>query len=963
MTLGPGTRLGVYEIIGPLGAGGMGEVYRAVHGKLQREVAIKVLPPTLAEDASGSARFAREARTASALNHPNIITIHDIAEDGGVTFIAMELVAGRTVRELLADGPLPVDRALRIAVQIADGLAKAHAAGIVHRDLKPANVMLTDDGLVKILDFGLAKPLPSSQVRDVTGAASTVEGEAPIAGTPHYMSPEQWSGESVDHCSDQFSFGVLLYEMLAGAPPFDGPSMGAIMAAVLTRDPPPLRRLRAEAPAELERIVARCLQKDASLRFTTSDELAAALHACEERRTRQARGLSARLRRPALAVPLAGVAIAMLIGAGVWVNGAERRWAESEAIAEIEQKIEETDLFGAWRTALLAQKHLPGDAELEKALARFTIPVLLNTQPPGAGILVKNYATPDAEWISLGTTPLETRLPYAMARIRVTLEGHEPLEVAPFSSVAFGALAQGFVLDTIGGRPAGMVRVPPGPVTAIKGVLKDEEGPLTIVGSYFMDRFEVTNAQYQAFVDAGGYSEPRWWSELEGAAAASSFVDRTGRPSPVDWELGRHPEDAADHPVSGISWYEAAAYCAWAGKSLPTIYHWFHALGQEQASDIIGHSNVGGTAKAPVGSFAGLSGYGTYDMTGNVREWAWNAAGERRYNVSSAWHEPGYVSRFADTRDPLSRDPENGVRCVRYIDPVSDAQLAPVTRQLHYVRPEPIDDRGFELVRAMYDYDHGGLDARVEYVDDSAAEYRRETVSFNTAYGDGRMEAHLHIPRDVEPPYQSVIWFPGGDVYALRSSEMLSSSYLVDFIPRTGRVLVQPVFHGMYERFSLPPWGSVTAMRDEIIRWSQDLSRTIDYLETRPDFDPERIAFYGFSNGALFAPIFGAVESRLGASILLGGGLVPEVFRPESHPVTFAPRDSTPTLMINGRDDFIVPYDVAQRPLFELLGAPADRKRHVVGAGGHLPDRTEVIRAVLDWLDEQFGPVSRRGGG
>jgi predicted esterase len=164
----------------------------------------------------------------------------------------------------------------------------------------------------------------------------------------------------------------------------------------------------------------------------------------------------------------------------------------------------------------------------------------------------------------------------------------------------------------------------------------------------------------------------------------------------------------------------------------------------------------------------------------------------------------------------------------------------------------------------------------------------------------------------------------------------------------------------MYERFEPPDFGKPGQWRDMMIRWSQDLSRTIDYLETRADFDTKRIAYYGFSGGAIYGPVFSAVDSRIATSILLGGGLIPMPLRPEMHPAIFAPRSQAPTLMINGRDDFIMPYEMAQQPLFSMLGAPVDRKRHVRLAGGHIPtNRREIIREVLDWLDRQFGPVQR----
>jgi len=217
MALTPDTKLGTYKILAPIGAGGMGEVYRAKDLELGREVAIKVLRKELASEPDGLKRFEREARTASALNHPNITTIYHIGEHEGTRYIAMELVDGKTLRELLSEGPLSTKKTLDVAMQIAGGLAKAHAAGIVHRDLKPENLMVTEDGLVKILDFGLAKLIP--QGADVDPEMATVTKatrQGTILGTVQYMSPEQAAGRALDYRSDQFSFGSILYEMLPG---------------------------------------------------------------------------------------------------------------------------------------------------------------------------------------------------------------------------------------------------------------------------------------------------------------------------------------------------------------------------------------------------------------------------------------------------------------------------------------------------------------------------------------------------------------------------------------------------------------------------------------------------------------------------------------------------------------------------------------------------------------------------
>jgi TolB-like protein/predicted Ser/Thr protein kinase len=295
VSLETGQRLAGYEILGPLGAGGMGEVYRAKDVRLGREVALKVLPEDIAADAERRSRFEREARAASALNHPNIVTIHGMDVHGGLTFIVMELVEGRTLRDMLRPGPLPSPTFLAIATQLADGLARAHDAGIVHRDLKPENVMVTPEGRVKILDFGLAKltPVISGPPAQMETAALSTGSTEPgvIMGTLGYMSPEQATGRTVDHRSDQFAVGAILYEMATGRRAFVRSTAVESLAAILRDEPEPIARVNPEVAPGLDRLVARCLAKDPASRHASTRDLArelAALPAIRPRATRPA---------------------------------------------------------------------------------------------------------------------------------------------------------------------------------------------------------------------------------------------------------------------------------------------------------------------------------------------------------------------------------------------------------------------------------------------------------------------------------------------------------------------------------------------------------------------------------------------------------------------------------------------------------------------------------------------------
>ncbi len=279
MPVSPGTRLGPYEILDLLGAGGMGEVYRARDTRLHRTVAVKVLSAEAVADPERKRRFMQEAKAASALNHPNIVTIYDIGASGGTDFIAMEYVAGKPLNQALAPGGPGLRPLLQFAAQIAAALAQAHAAGIIHRDVKPTNVMVTADGLVKVLDFGLAKltePVGGDGMTRTRLEAPPTEAGA-ILGTAAYMSPEQAEGKRIDARSDIFSFGVVLYEMVTGRRPFSGDSAVSTLAAVLREDPAPASHLRRDLPPEVETIISRCLRKDPGRRFQHMDEVKAAL--------------------------------------------------------------------------------------------------------------------------------------------------------------------------------------------------------------------------------------------------------------------------------------------------------------------------------------------------------------------------------------------------------------------------------------------------------------------------------------------------------------------------------------------------------------------------------------------------------------------------------------------------------------------------------------------------------------
>ncbi len=272
-----GKKLASFEITELLGKGGMGEVYRATDTKLGRDVALKVLPAEMARDPERLERFQREARAVAALNHPHIVTLHSVEQAEGIHFLTMELVEGQSLDRLVPSGGLPVGRILAVAAALADALAAAHDKGIIHRDLKTANVMITNDGRVKVLDFGLAKVMRAADPADatITSAGHTEVGV--VMGTPAYMSPEQVQGQALDHRTDLFSLGVILYELASGQRPFQGTSPAGLASAILRDTPRPLAEQRKDLPPGLARIIERCLAKSVEERIPSARDVRGAL--------------------------------------------------------------------------------------------------------------------------------------------------------------------------------------------------------------------------------------------------------------------------------------------------------------------------------------------------------------------------------------------------------------------------------------------------------------------------------------------------------------------------------------------------------------------------------------------------------------------------------------------------------------------------------------------------------------
>ncbi len=944
-----GQTISHYRILEKIGGGGMGVVYKAEDTELGRFVALKFLPDGLSKDAQALERFRREARAASALNHPNICTVYEIGNDGGRCFLAMEYLEGKTLKQELSEKALTLAQVLELSIQIADGLETAHQKGIVHRDIKPMNLFVTTRGHVKILDFGLAKLTPF--LRNFEGekkeSDSTVVAEAQLTspgtalGTVAYMSPEQARGEELDPRTDIFSFGVVLYEMAAGKQPFSGPTPASTFDAILHSDPAPITRKNAALPAELSGIVFRALEKNRKKRYQSMSEPLAALKMLRQESSGPV-PISRIVKKPKVAIPaVAGlVVVGLLIAWGIRQSG-QVRWAHETAIPEINQLAEKGEDNAAFALAKKVDAVVPGDARLQRLWPEISLEISVHSEPEGAEIYMKPYPAAESTWEK-------------QKEFRFLGKG---------TTVNLSLPAPGTV-------PEGMVRIPAQEKMELEIPGIEKAVSIVDLPDYWMDRFEVTNKRFKEFVDAGGYRKPEYWKQpfvengrtLSWEEAMARFKDKAGRPGPATWEVGNYPEGQGNYPVTGVSWYEAAAYAEFAGKSLPTAHQWQNAARTWFASEIVPLSNFGGKGLEPVGTHSGMSPFGTYDMGGNAKEWCWNATGSGRFILGGAWNEPPYMFVDQDAQNPFDRLPTYGFRCVKEIpgNSLPKTALEPISFTFRdYAKEKPVSDQVFAALKNLYRYDPGPLDAVVEGGDESNVNWAKQKVTFNTAYGNERMSAYIYLPKNTSPPYETVVYFPGSNAVYERSSKNLVP-FGTAFLVRSGRALVYPIYKSHYERgdgLEYDDPDATARYRDHVIYWEKDLGRTIDYLQTRQDLKLDKLAYFGLSTGAYLGNILPAVENRIKVAVLLSGGFDFEKKLPEVDEINFAPRVKVPTLMVNGRYDHFFPLETSQNVMYRFLGTPEKDKRHAVLNGGHIPQYDEVAKEILDWLDKYQGPV------
>jgi eukaryotic-like serine/threonine-protein kinase len=657
-----------------------------------------------------------------------------------------------------------------------------------------------------------------------------------------------------------------------------------------------------------------------------------------------------------ISVILSGLLFAAL-GTLQYYRTARARWVREIALPEADRLVNAGRYPAAFGWLVRARQVIPRDLALNRMLREISHPLSIYTIPAGASVHVKAYDDPDGQWLPIGQTPIKNfLLPVGYYRWKIMKTGFRTVE----GGAGFQGATVEFTLDREGSVPPEMVLVPHDDFQLFS------LNPVHLE-DYWMDKYEVTNKQFKEFVDRGGYENRQYWREkfvkdgrvLPWEQAIAVFRDVTGRPGPSSWEAGSYTAGHDDLPVGGVSWYEAAAYAQFAHKQIPTVYHWFRAARLGIWSDILAFSNFDRSGPVRVGLRQGLGPFGTFDMAGNVREWCWNAAEDRRYILGGAWNDERYAYSNMTAVSPFDRSPGNGFRCVKYPgDALPHALTTPVTSPSRDYRAEtPVSDRVYSILQGFYSYDRTELHATTESVDDRSPYWRAERITFNAAYDRQRVIAWLYIPKIVRPPYQTILYFPPRSARFLATIDDFDIKR-IDFLVKTGRAVLYPMYQGTYERRPVESQGP-SAERDRVIQQCKDLRRSVDYLETRPDIARDRLGYYGLSDGARLGLILVAQERRIRAAVFSMGGLSPERKPAEIDEINFAPRVRIPVLMLNGRYDLLWPAETNHFPMFRLLGTPESQKRSVMFDAGHVLLQQQDMKETLGWFDTYLGVTGK----
>jgi eukaryotic-like serine/threonine-protein kinase len=672
-----------------------------------------------------------------------------------------------------------------------------------------------------------------------------------------------------------------------------------------------------------------------------------------------------------------GIALIALAGTGFFLVRPvmKKSYARNELIPRIKELVNDNARppTAAYELGLEAEQWIPEDSALIKLWPIIASTSSVETNPAGVEVVWKDYDKPDDPWRKVGTTPLkDQRFPRSYLRMEFRKPGYQTIEFAgPGAFNRLGPDIAHLKMDTMGSLPKNMVRIP-AKTTHMNLVGLESYGP-KYVGEFLIDKYEVTNADYKTFMEAGGYTNPAFWifpiysngKTIPLSTAITLFVDRTGRTGPSTWEAGSYPDGQDQYPVTGVSWYEAAAYAAYAKKKLPTVFHWSVLAEPSRTEFIVPLSNYNGKSATPVGSLPGFSSFGVYDLAGNAREWCSNESSDsgKRYILGGGWNDPTYSYNDGYNQPALDRGLTNGFRCYKELpgDTTTASLIAPLSMAFRdYKKEKPVDDAVFSIFLHQFNYDKIPLNAKI----DSTMEYETwtaEKISFDAAYNHERMEAWVFLPKNFKPPYQPIVFFPGsGDIYA-RNYDPVKAVFPVDFILKNGRALIYPIYKGTWDRhddgLKSDLQEETISYKEHVIMWAKDLGRTLDYLETREDIQTNNTGYLGWSWGGFNGGIMPAVEKRFKAIVLNVGGMEMEKALPEVDQINYLPRIKQPILMLNGKYDMFFPVETSEKPMFAFLGTAPEDKKSIIYESGHLVPRTDFMRETLNWFDKYLGPV------
>jgi serine/threonine protein kinase len=1008
-------RVGEFEIICEIGRGGMGVVYEAQQTSLHRRVALKVLAVGLSFSKSAFLRFQREAEVAAKLHHTNIVPVYTTGVQDEIPYYAMELVEGPSLEEVLrqmrvassmtehsthvtddatrirwavtkngrahatstrpqgrgdivaatstfGQGRAYFDNLANKMAEVAEGLDHAHSHGIIHRDVKPSNLLLSSGGDVVISDFGMARIL------DGPGLTNTGE----LMGSPRYMSPEQISADygSVDKRTDVYSLGVTLYEFLTLRTAYEGEDRAKVLHQVLHTEPKPPRKLNPRIPVDLETICRKAMDKHPARRYQSCHDMADDLRRFVNRHQISARrigpfGSALRWCRRNRAVAILAAALLIVVTTavvGMIASQLKTERAFAKGLAIIDSYLESNSSFEALRKIDQVRSEFGPRPELLERLNDVSPEFTIQSNYADATILIKPIERLQSDWLELGKltkSPLRVRLPKGsyLAKVVAPSSNDLLLEIPSDEDAAFEIIAP---------THDDMVRLRP-ELTG-RRIAWRRQKYFPKLEEFAIDRYEVTNAAFHRFVEDGGYTEKHrtLWADLLGNEhwqdVVKTFVDQSRRAGPRFWKNGLYPVGMEDHPVVGVSWYEAMAYAKWADKQLPTVYHWLAAsalTGDHLPHDLLMRSNIGFRDAVPRANRNGaahmsVTSFGTFDMVGNVKEWCLNEEAEsRRFALGGSWQDDLVAGDEPYSVSPLTRAKDIGFRCAVFSSP--DELSDPMAIQWRSFADVSGTLPPIEECRSLfsgYPRNKPWRTTTKESVWIDGIFY--DVFQVDTANDENdRMLIYVAYPstREFSPPYETVVigdlvWFD----FERGVPHELKSDMMATLLSR-GRAVVLPLLFGVGDRFDydqFPPYSSppdkVDAYGRTVINIAKDYSRTIDFIERfeeatgqKSRFDVNRLAFCGIGWGGCVGPIWMVADFlshddtwRVKAAILVNAGLVQCLQPPNVDQMTYLPHLKIPTLVLNCKLLAYAPFERAQMPMFQLLGVDESRKQITV---------------------------------